>query len=304
MRQIQQLGQGTVRARIAVVGCGGAGCNTVHHLPPAPDLELIGLNDVPHQSLLGIKHKVLISEQELNTIATLDDSLVKSMETDAERLIARELIGYDFVVAVAGLGGNTGGDGANAVIRVAKLHNIPAWAITTMPFKAEGFHRKEAARESLERLKKRCPSVLTFANDQLLEVAPDIPIRRAFSVMGQIMVKPIEVLSRIMTKEDVRTLKEFLGRSKELRLGIGEASGEHRTFAAVQEALSSPWMKFDVESARNIVVFFSAAEVNEKLTKDVLHDISLRAPIADLLWGVYAEGQGEKVRVSVLVPLP
>ena len=254
--------------------------------------------------MLGINHRVLISEQELNTIATLDDSVVKAMETDAEKLIARELIGYDMVVTVAGLGGNVGGDGANAVARIAKMHNMATWAIVTLPFKAEGTHRRKASEESLKRMEKRSPAVLTFANDQLLEVAPNIPIRRAFDVMGQIMVKPLEAMSRILTKEDIRPLKEFLGRYRELRLGIGEASGEHRTFAAVIEALSSPWMKFDVESTRNVIVFINAAEVDEKLTVDVLHNVALRVPIADVLWGAFIDGEGDKVRVSMLVPLP
>jgi len=304
VQRAQQLGQGEERPKIAVVGCGGAGCNTVHHLPPTPGMEIIGLNDVPHASLLGIRHRVLISEDELKAIATLDDSVARSMEMDAERLIARELIGFDFVVVVAGLGGNTGGDGANAVARIARLHNLATWAIVTQPFKAEGLRRRMVSQESLDRLRKRCPAVLAFANDELLTIAPDIPIMRAFAVMGQIMVKPLEAMSKLLTKSDIHLLREFLGGCRELRLGIGEAVGPHRSFEAVVDAFASPWIKFDVERARRAMVFLSGAEINENLVKDVLHNVALRSPIADVLWGSYTEGQGERIRVCVLVPPP
>ncbi len=300
----QQLGQGEERPRIAIVGCGGAGCNTVHHLPPIPGMEIIGLNDVPHPSLLGIKHRILIAEDELKTVATLDDSVVRGLETDAERLIARELIGYDMVVVVAGLGGNTGGDGASAVTRVARLHNIPVWGIVTQPFKAEGMRRRMASQESLDRLRKRCPAVLTFTNDELLEIAPDVPIMRAFAIMGQIMVKPLEAMSRLITKSDVRTLHGFFMSCKELRLGIGEATGPHRSFESVIDAFASPWMKFDLERVKQAMVFISGAEIDEHMIKDVLHNVALRAPLAEVLYGSYAEGRGEMIRVSVMVPPP
>jgi len=304
VQRIQQLGQGEERPRIAVVGCGGAGCNTVHHLPATPGLEIIGLSDVPHPSLLGIKHRVLISEEELKTIATLDDSVARGLEIDAERLIARELIGFDMVVVVAGLGGNTGGDGANAVARVARVHNIPVWGIVTQPFKAEGSRRRMASQDSLDRLRKRCPGVLAFTNDELLEIAPEIPIMRAFAIMGQIMVKPLEAMSKLITKSDIRLMREFFAGCRELRLGIGEAKGPHRSFESVIDAFASPWMKFDAERARQAMVFISGSKVDEDIVKDVLHNVSLRAPIAEVLYGSYTEGEGEIIRVSVMVPPP
>ena len=304
VQKVQQLGQGEDRPRMAVVGCGGAGCNTVRHLPPTPGMEIIALNDTPHPSLLGIRHRILIAEDEIKTVATMDDAVVRGLETDAERLIARELIGYDMVVVVAGLGGNTGGDGANAVARVARLHNIPTWGIVTQPFRAEGMRRRMASQESLDKLRKRCPAVLTFTNDELLEIAPDIPIMRAFAIMGQIMVKPLEAMSRLITKSDIRTLHGFLMGCRELRLGIGEATGPHRSFESVIDAFASPWMRFDAERVRQAIVFISGAEIDERMIKEVLHNVALRAPMAEVLYGSYSEGRGEMVRVSVMVPPP
>ena len=299
-----QLGQGEERPRLAVFGCGGAGCNTIRYLPPTPQMEIIALNDVPHPSMAGIRHRLLFTEEELEAVATLEDSVAKGIETDMEKELARELIGFDMVVVIAGLGGNTGGHAANVVARVARLHNIPTWAIVTLPFSAEGFRRREESRDSLDRLRKRSPAILTFTNDQLLEIAPDIPIAKAFSVMGQIMVKPLDALSRILTGGDMRPFREFLGGCRELRLGIGEASGPNRSFEAVAEALSSPWMKFDVEGARQAMVLVSGALIDEALTTDVLHCVSLKTPLASLLWGSYTEGQGDRIRVCVMMPPP
>jgi cell division protein FtsZ len=264
----------------------------------------MGLNDVPHPSLRGIKHRLLIPEDELNAVATLDDMVARGLETDAERLIARELIGFDMVVVVAGLGGHIGGDGANAVARVARLHNIPTWGIVTQPFRAEGLRRRMASQDSLDRLRRRCPGVLAFTNDELLEIAPDIPIMKAFAIMGQIMVKPLEAMSKLITKSDIRLLHEFFAGCRELRLGIGEASGPHRSFESVTDAFASPWMKFEVEGTRQAMILVSGAEIDERLLKDVMHNVALRAPIADVLYGSYAEGQGDMIRVSVMVPPP
>lgn len=299
-----QLGQGQERLRLAVFGCGGAGCNTIRYLPPTPEMEVIALNDVPHPSMAGIRHRLLLSEEELEAVATLEDAVSKGIETDAEKELARELIGFDMAVVIAGLGGNTGGHAANAVARVARLHNIPTWAIVTLPFTAEGMRRRTESRDSLDRLRKRTPAILAFTNDQLLEIAPDIPIARAFSVMGQIMVKPLDTLSRILTRGDIHALRDFLGGCRELRLGIGEAAGPNKSFEAVTEALSSPWIKFDVERSRQAMVLISGAQMDEKLSEDVLHCVAIKTPMADVLWGSHTEGQGDKVRVCLLLPPP
>ncbi len=299
-----QLGQGQGRPRVAVVGCGGAGCNTLRHVPLTPNLEIIGLNDVPHPSMVGIKHRILIHDNELRMVATLDDDVAKNIATDAEKVLAREFKGFDVVVAIAGLGGSTGGDGANAVMRVAKLHNMTNWAIVTIPFKAEGMRRREASRESRDLLHRRVPAMLTFANDRLLDIAPNIPIARAFSVMGQIMIKPLEALLKVLTSEDLQNVRNWFYGCREMRLGIGEAEGRNKSFTAVDEALSSPWIDYKIEDTRRAIVLMSGAELDEKLTDDVLHCINLKLPLAEILWGSYTEGEGEKIRVSIMIPTP
>jgi len=43
------------RPAVKVLGCGGAGCNTLEGIPPIPGLEAIAVNDLEDYSILGIK---------------------------------------------------------------------------------------------------------------------------------------------------------------------------------------------------------------------------------------------------------
>jgi cell division GTPase FtsZ len=48
--ETRQLGTGEERARVAIVGCGGAGCNVLRHVVAPPNAVRIALNetgDVP-----------------------------------------------------------------------------------------------------------------------------------------------------------------------------------------------------------------------------------------------------------------
>ncbi len=302
MPDVLRLGQGEpVPARIAVVGCGGAGCNVLQQVPADLGLTRVALNDAPHRSMAGIPARVILPKESLLGLASMDEAAVKSLSTPEEKAISGTILNHDLVVPVAGLGGETGGPAAALVGRVARILGTPALALVASPFTAEGLNRREIAAKALELLSRKVDGVLAFSNDELLTLAPQLPLLRAFQVLGEIMVRPLVDLSWSMTRTDAGTVREFLRGSPRWRFGGGSAEGRHRAFEAIEGAFASPWLPKNPDTVEQVVAIVAAPDFGETLAGAVLHEVRLAAPRAAALLGGYADpALGERLRVSVL----
>src|SRR3990170_4570506 len=187
MPEVLRLGQGEPeRSRVAVVGCGGAGCNVLQQVPRDLGITRVALNDAPHLSMAGIPARLILAKESL------------------------AVLNHDLVVPVSGLGGETGGPAAALVGRVCRILGTASMALVTMPFSAEGMNRRAAAGRALDFLAKKVDGVVAFSNDELLTLAPQLPLLQAFRVLGTIMVRPLADLARSMTRADAATLRDFL----------------------------------------------------------------------------------------------
>jgi cell division protein FtsZ len=267
-------------------------------------MTLLALNDAPHASMAGLPRRVLLREDALRAVAELDDRVVPDLHTDAERELASHLAGHDVVFVAAGLGGQTGGHGANAAVRVAGREGALSVALVTLPFGYEGSHRRQVARESLERLRRRAHGVVVFASDGLLRLAPHLPIVKAFAVMRRFVVQPVEELLRVLTRADVPLLREIWGPCGEIRLGTGKGEGRHRAFVAVEEAFQSPWFDVRVERARAAVALVAHGPGAERFADEVGQELHNRVPLAAVVVGAYRdESLDEGLRATVLLGL-
>jgi len=302
MPEILRLGQGEpVPPRIAVVGCGGAGCNVLQQVPADLGLTRVALNDAPHRSMAGVASRLLLPRESLYGLASMDDAAVKTLSTPEEKTIAGAVLNHDLIVPIAGLGGETGGPAAALVGRVSKILGTATLALAATPFTAEGMNRRVAAERALELLSKKVDGLVAFSNNELLRLAPQLPLLRAFQVLGEIMVRPLVDLARSMTRTDVGTLRGFLLSRGRWRFGGGSGEGKHRAFSAVEEAFASPWLPKDPDMIGGIVVLVAAPDFGEALAGEVAHEVRLAAPRAVPLVGGYADpGLGERVRVSFL----
>src|SRR2546426_11982045 len=62
MPDVLRLGQGEpAPARIAVVGCGGAGCNVLPPVPPGLGGTRVALNDAPPRSMAGVVSRLVLA---------------------------------------------------------------------------------------------------------------------------------------------------------------------------------------------------------------------------------------------------
>lgn len=291
------------RVRVSIVGCGGAGCNMLHEISPVPGFEPIAVNDEPHLSMIGIGRRVFVSREGLKGIAETKKRGRRELYTDVEKTIEREIKDSDVVFILSGLGGYTGTWASPIVASVAKHCKALAVSLVSLPFTVEGIARRGVANEGLNILKNRSDVVITFSNDELLKLAPNIPLLRAFEAVGRLIGKPIASLASVLTRGDIPHLKATLRRVAEMRIGMGEGTGQHRNFVAVEDAFTSPWFDFDLSGAKEAILFLSSQYMNPDDVNEIAHEVSLRAPNANITWGSMEEDIGEKIRVSVLLGL-
>lgn len=292
MPEVRALGAGSERPRALLVGCGGAGCNALRAVPVDARIGLLAVNDLPHHSLAGIRRRLVLDKGGLRALASLDDKAVKTLVTTPEQAVAVELGDAEWVVPVAGLGGEMGSWGAGLVARVAALKGATTMAVVSLPFSAEGSTRRAVASEAAARLRQHAHGVLVLPNDPLLKVAAHLPIARAFEVMSHLAVQPVLDFLQVLTRDDLPNLEEMLRRATEWRVGIAEGVGPHPELAAVEAAFDSPWIGRPAEDAKGVIALVGTPEREEKAVREILHDVNLRAPSASVLWGAFREPEG------------
>ncbi len=90
-----RLGVGEERARVAIVGCGGAGCNVLRRVATHPNATRIAVNDAVHPSMAEVSTRVLVAPGSLQAYASMDEKAVPNMETDEEKEISAALLDRD-----------------------------------------------------------------------------------------------------------------------------------------------------------------------------------------------------------------
>jgi len=287
-----RLGVGEERARVAIVGCGGAGCNVLRRVAAPPNATRIAMNDAIHPSMAEVSTRILVVADSLQAYASMDEKAVPNMETDEEKEISAALLDRDIVVMLGGLGGELGGWGMSLVGRVARILGDASVAFATVPFTIEGPIRRQLAEAQLRLLQKRADGVLTFSNDRLLQVARDVPLTKAFAALGAIMARPAAELGAALARSDVVPIRRTLARVREWRFGMGAGREKHRCFVAVEEAYASPWFASLPEEISHAIVLMSVPEPDKDET-EILQEVRRRSPHAMIAWSSLPSATGD-----------
>ena len=288
-----QIGIGEERARVAIVGCGGAGCNILRRVAAPENAVRIAINDAVHPSMAEITTRLIVPATSLQAYASMDDKAVRSMETDEEKEISASLLDRDAVLLLGGLGGELGGWGMSLVGRVARILGDASIAFTTVPFTIEGVIRRQLAEAQLHLLQKRVDGVVTFRNDGLLQIARDMPLAKAFAALSAIMARPAAGLCSALARSDLVPVRRMLAAVRDWRFGIGAGRDIHRCFLAVEEAYASPWFTSLPEDMSHAIVLMSVPNPEED-EREILRQIRLRSPHAVLAWASLPPPVGEE----------
>lgn len=304
----------SITLTIKVIGCGGGGSNTITRLMEegVRGAELVACNtDAVHLRSVHANRKILLGRNTTRglgagAIPEIGEKSAMEAESELKKIVEHA----DIVFITCGLGGGTGTGAAPVVARLAKETGALTIVFATKPFAAEGKARQDNSEHGLNRLRSYADTVVTIPNDRLLEMVPNLPINAAFKVVDELLNHSIKGLIEMVTKpglvnldyNDLRTIMTHAGIAV---VGIGESDDKNsRARKAVEDALISPLLEYDVSQASGVLVKVTggpdmtlqeaqevAALIGNKVSKD-----------ARIIWGASIEPEYAG-KISVMVVL-
>ena len=301
------------RAKIFVIGAGGAGNNTVSRLNEIgiDGAETITANtDAQDLFYSQSGKKLLLGKKTCHGLgAGGDPEIGEECAEESEDEIRDELEGSDMVFVTCGLGGGTGTGSAPVISKLAKKAGALTVAVATMPFSAEGIKRRENAEKGLEKLKNTADTVIIIPNDKLLEVAPNLPLNKAFMVSDEILGRAVKGITELITKKslvnlDFADIRSIMQGSGMAMIGMGESESGDRALESVHEALNSPLLDLDISDAKGALINISGSSdltlhESEKIVQIVADKLD---PEANVIWGVQIDEDLQNlVRTTIVV---
>ena len=302
-----------LQTNITVVGCGGAGGNTVNRMTEEGihGAKLVAANtDVQHLVNIEADTKILMGQQK--TQGRGAGSLPQVGEEaaiESQEEIQDAIDGSDMVFVTAGLGGGTGTGSAPVVAKAARESGALTIAIVTTPFTAEGEVRRTNAEAGLERLRDVSDTVIVVPNDRLLDAVGKLPVRQAFKVSDEVLMRSVKGITELITKPglvnldfaDVRTVMEKGGVAM---IGLGESDSESKAQDSVKSALRSPLLDVDISGANSALVNVTGGtDMSIEEAEGVVEEIYDRIdPDARIIWGTSVDDEIEgEMRTMIVV---
>ena len=302
-----------LETKITVVGCGGAGGNTVTRMTEEGihGAKLVAANtDAQHLAdEVEADTKILIGRK--RTGGRGAGSVPKIGEEAAQENIEdiqQSIDGSDMVFVTAGLGGGTGTGAAPVVAQAAQDSGALTISIVTIPFTAEGERRRANADAGLERLRAVSDTVIVVPNDRLLDYAPSMPLQDAFKICDRVLMRSVKGMTELITKPglvnvdfaDVRTIMENGGVAM---IGLGESDSENKAQDSIRSALRSPLLDVEFDGANSALVnVVGGADMSIEEAEGVVEEIYDRIdPDARIIWGASVNQEFEGKMETMIV---
>lgn len=303
----------SLRTNIKIVGCGGAGCNTINRIVEEGIVgaDIFALNtDAQHLLTVHAPHKILIGRRSTRGLGAGSVPQIGAEATrEAEDDVRAGLMSSDIVFITCGLGGGTGTGSAPEVARIAKELGALTIAIVTQPFSAEGVVRMQNAEYGLDKLQENTDTVIVIPNDKLLEIVPRLPLNAAFKVADEILMRSIKGITEIITKVglvnlDFADLKTIMKGGGVAMIGIGESDDDDRAMKAVNAALDSPLLEVEISDSTGALINVSGGEsMTVSEAELVAEEIHKRVnPMARIIWGAQIDPElRDTIRVMLVI---
>ena len=144
------------KAKIKVVGTGGAGNNTINRMSEIGIVgaEMIAVNtDAQDLLYTNANTKILIGREITQGLGAGSIPQVgEEAARETEQEIKQKMQGADMVFITAGMGGGTGTGSAPVIAEIAKKIGALTVGVVTLPFEMEGNRRYENAIMGLEKM--------------------------------------------------------------------------------------------------------------------------------------------------------
>ena len=257
----------STRARIMVIGVGGAGNNAVNRMidEEVEGVELIGINT--DQQALGLCKapvKVQIGEKLTKGLGAGAKPEIGAAAVEENREEISELLkDANMVFVTCGMGGGTGTGATPIVAQIAKSMGILTVGVVTKPFMFEGRPRMKNALAGIENLKENVDTLIVIPNDKLLQICDKrTSIPEAFNKADEVLQQGVQGITDLIYKPglinldfaDIQTVMRDKGVA---HIGIGVGSGDNKAIDAIKKAMESPLLETTVSGATDIIINFS-----------------------------------------------
>jgi cell division protein FtsZ len=303
-----------MKARIIVLGVGGAGGNAVNNMIASglQGVEFIVANtDAQALTMSRAERIIQMGTQVTQGLgAGAQPEVGCAAAEEAIDVIRDHLIGAHMVFVTAGMGGGTGTGAAPVIARLARELGILTIGVVTKPFHFEGQRRMRLAEAGIAELLKAVDTLLVIPNQNLFRVANEkTTMADAFVLADQVLYSGVACISDLIVKEglinlDFADVLSVMREKGKAMMGRGEASGEKRVLAAAVAAISNPLIEdpsikrasgliISITGGRDLMLFEvdeAATRVREEVDEDA--NIIVGATFDDSLDGI--------VRVSVV----
>ena len=283
------------RPKVLVVGCGGAGGNSVHRL------HRIGIHgartvvvntDAVHLDSIQADRKLLIGGGVTRGMGAGGRPEIGERCAEISETELRNQIGdADLTFITVGLGGGTGTGVAPLVAELAQAAGSVVISLATTPFRAER-GRMVNARAGIQRLRDRTDSLILLDNNRLLDLVPNLPVEQAFAVMDHLIGEVIKGITESITVpslinldfSDVRTILQTGGTST---VFYGE-NAEDDTRRVVSDTLNNPLLEVDYRGANGALIHISAGPgLRLRTAHEVVEGLTAAMrPDANVIFGV------------------
>jgi len=150
--------------------------------------------------------------------------------------------------------------------------------------------------------------VIVVPNDRLLDAVGKLPVRQAFKVSDEVLMRSVKGITELITKPglvnldfaDVRTVMEKGGVAM---IGLGESDSESKAQDSVKSALRSPLLDVDISGANSALVNVTGgADMSIEEAEGVVEEIYERIdPDARIIWGTSVDDGLEGTMRTMIV---
>jgi len=298
--------------RIVIVGCGGAGNNTVNRLYNigVDGAETVAVNtDKQHLKMIEADTKILVGKSLTNGLGAGGDPSMGERATEMAQGTIKEVLGdADLVFVTAGMGGGTGTGAAPVVSKIAKDQGAIVVAMVSTPFNVERA-RTVKAEEGLEKLREEADSIIVLDNNRLLDYVPNLPIGKAFSVMDQIIAETVKGISETITQPslinlDYADMTAIMNQGGVAVMLVGETKESNKTEEVVRDAMNHPLLDVDYRGATGALVHITGGpDLALSEAEGIADNITERLDAgANVIWGARIRDEYKgKVRVMAIM---
>lgn len=300
-------------ANIMIVGCGGAGNNTVDRMMKIGirGAQCIAMNtDQQHLNIIQANQKLLIGKNITRGLgAGGQPEIGKTAAEESRQEISNILQNGDLVFVTCGMGGGTGTGSAPIVAEIAKKNGAIVVGVITLPFKAE-MGRMQKAKEGIKILRNFVDTLVVIDNNRLLEIAADLPLVEAFSLADEVLATMVKGITETISLPslinlDYADIRTILTSGGVAIVGIGEGSDpKKRVEEAIDDALKSPLLEFDITGAKGALIHITGGnDLTLIETTKIANLVTEKMdPNAMVIWGARVDPTlNGSIRVMLLI---